>query len=147
MLRRLLLVQPDVVEMLVQVVAWRNFPTLHIGAVWVDFVPPEGDCGDHSFVDHALFVLTDKGALFLWINGLFKLRIDCISFRVATLLVVVPGGREKLGDVRNRVDDRLAVKVDGHIKVLLLPQGRVERWRRLHALFYFCAQTFLPLVN
>ena len=38
-----LLVQPDLVEVLVEVMAWCDLPALHIGTVRVDLVPPIGD--------------------------------------------------------------------------------------------------------
>ena len=35
-----LFIQPDVVQLLVQIMAWSNLPAFDIGPVWIDLIPP-----------------------------------------------------------------------------------------------------------
>ena len=58
-----LFVQPDIVKLLVKVVAWGNFPAFDIRPVRIDLIPPQGDANMSHLTQSSCFVLTYQPSL------------------------------------------------------------------------------------
>ena len=116
-----LFIQPDVVQLLVQIMAWSNLPAFDIRPVRIDLVPPQGD-GDMSHITQStFFILTDQTALFRRTGSPSNLFVEIFKHLVIVLSIVVSCTSKELGDVSNRIDDRLTIKINGNIEILLLP--------------------------
>ena len=87
-LTTVLLVQPDLIQMLVQIVARCDLPALHIGTVRVDLVPPQR----RDEMSHLA-------------NRTRKPAIDLFQLHVLVAALIVACAPEVLGHVGNRVDD------------------------------------------
>src|SRR3990170_5080615 len=105
-----LLVEPDDGEVLVEVVAGRDLPPLHVRAVWNNTVPPQRDVIVGLVVDHPLLVGTHDLALLGLVGGPVHGVVELEQLCVLELAVLVAGGGQELRRVGQRIDDRLAVE-------------------------------------
>ena len=140
-----LLVEPDLREVVVQVVARRDRPPLHVGPVGDDAVPPQRDGAMGLLIHHPLLVGPHQPLLLGHIARPVHGVVQLDQLRILELAVLIAGVRPEPGDVDQRIDDRLAVELHRHVE-LALAQQREERAGGFHLLLDGDAD-LLPLVD
>ena len=110
--------QPHVAEVLVDVVAWADLPALDVRTVRNDPVPPQGEKLMRLFVESPLLELAHDPTLVGGVGGAVYLVEQLVHPTIPVIGLVVAGSvvGNELGDVEQRVHDRLADVVDGYIE-------------------------------
>src|SRR5262245_3090027 len=122
-----LLVQPNVCQVLVQIVARRDLPALHVRAHRHDAVP---ECHRQlmRLVVDALLQLAHPHARLVDIGLLQHPVVDVDHLRIGeeTVVLTINLVRQPAADIGNRVDDVLAVGLQRHVE--LTTAHTVEPW-------------------
>ena len=84
-----LLIQPDLIQMLVQIVARSNLPTLYVRAMGVNFPPPQGRNNVGFFAIYPHFELPHEPALLSRVAGAEHGLMPFFHFFVGILSIVV----------------------------------------------------------
>src|SRR5262245_7606375 len=112
-----LFAQPHRVELVVEVVAWRDRPAVHLRQVRDDPVPLKSVDDVRLVVEQALFELADELLALFDVRRACLPAVEVVDHGVLVLAVVGVRGADEAGQIQIWLDDESALEVHGDLEV------------------------------